>query len=423
MNLFVSAINAFLIVGVAFLIWRREEHAIRILFWPALTLKLLGGIALGLIYQEYYHSGDTFYFFDLAKARTDIFSHDPAGYFNLPWREAEGEWKGSARSIFFVNIIAIVNVLTDHNYWITSLWFSFVSFLGSLYLFKSVIRFFPDARPAAALAFLFFPSVVFWSSGVIKESLGLTALLVISGLYLKGMMRQRPGVIEFIFAAFSLWIVWNLKYYWMAVFLPVVVTSLAVHFTSIKLKIPSRWKLLFWWTLFLVLCLSVSLIHPNFYPERLLQVVIENNRAFTAISAPADVIRYDGLDANWASMIWNSPWALVSGLFRPFLWEAQTSLQWFVSVENLLLLALCLSSLTHVKDFIRAQNRLITLSVIVYVLLLCIFLALSTPNLGSLARYKVGFLPFLIFLITYKNRLASAIASLPVIKGLKKWFV
>ena len=120
-------------------------------------------------------------------------------------------------------------------------------------------------------------------------------------------------------------------------------------------------------------------------------------------------------------MIGNAPWALASGLFRPFLWEADTLLKLAVSLENVFILLLCIISLVRIREFLRAQNSLITLSVIVFVVLLCIFLALSTPNLGSLARYKVGFTPFLIFLVIYKNPLINYALSLPALGNLKKW--
>jgi len=318
--------------------------------------------------------------------------------------------------------VSIVAIVADGNYWITSLWFSFVSFVASWYVFKTVTRFFGDATSAAALAFLFFPSVVFWGSGVIKESVGLAALMVLSGVYLKTMMRVAPGVLELVLAVLSLWIVWNLKYYWISVFLPVVCTSLVVHGVSIRLNIPSRLKLSLWIILFFILCLGASLLHPNFYPDRILQVVIENNQAFVSHSDPDDLIHYGVLEPSWASIIVHSPWALISGLFRPFLWEADSLLKLVAALENGLVLVLCLSSFRRIEDFLRSQNRLITLSVMVYVFTLCVFLALSTPNLGSLARYKVGFLPFLIFILSYTNPLIHYVLSLPLAERVKKWF-
>ncbi len=399
----VSALNLVVMAGLAVFIWKKQDPHLRPLFWPALIFKLLAGVGLGLIYQYYYSTGDTFHFFDLAKEQARLFHIDTGSYLEGMWHDADGEWKGAARSIFFVKILSIVAILTDGNYWITSLWFSFLSFSGSLYIVGCIMRFFPGAKMATALAFLFFPSVVFWGSGVIKESVALAALLLLSGMYLKAMMNTSPRPTEFVLGLIGFWIVWNLKYYWIAVFLPVVITSLVVHFTSIRFKIPSRLKLYYWVVLFVVLCFGVSLLHPNFYPERFLQVVIESHQAFVKVSDPTDLIQYESLSAKWASVAVNSAWALISGIFRPFLWEANNGLKALVSLENLFIFLLCIGSLFRIKDFFKAQNRLITMSVMVYIVLLCVFLALSTPNMGSLARYKVGFLPFLIFLISYKN--------------------
>jgi hypothetical protein len=40
---------------------------------------------------------------------------------------------------------------------------------------------------------------------------------------------------------------------------------------------------------------------------------------------------------------------------------------------------------------------------LVYVLILAGLLTLSTPNFGTLVRYKVSFIPVFMFLILYKN--------------------
>jgi hypothetical protein len=50
--------------------------------------------------------------------------------------------------------------------------------------------------------------------------------------------------------------------------------------------------------------------------------------------------------------------------------------------------------------------------VITYSVLLCIFLALSTPNFGTLIRYRVGFLPFLLVLICRQSFLVRFLSKL-----------
>ena len=150
--------------------------------------------------------------------------------------------------------------------------------------------------------------------------------------------------------------------------------------------------------LFLVVCFGVTLIHPNFYLERFLQVLASNYHEFIQLSSPGNLVHYD-LQPTWWSVIYNSPLAISSGLFRPFIWEASNVLQVIVSIENLFVLTLTLAALFRLPSLKSSSYRLLIFSSIVYILILCLFLALSTPNFGTLARYKVGFQPFLIFIL------------------------
>ncbi len=384
----------------------------RKVFWPALILKLCAGIGLGLLYRYYYDGGDTFYFYSEAQDLANIFFSNTRDYVQFLFQHpaADSPEEGSLRTTFLVKVISVFAIFTGSNYWITSLWFSFISFLASFYLFKVVTKYFDQSGVAGALAFLFLPSIIFWSSGIIKESIGLAALFMIASIYLKIMKGEKWTIFGSLIVLVCLWIVWNLKYYWLAVFLPVVMTSLVCHYGFHYLKISSAYKLISWVALFLLLTLGISLTRPNFYLDRVLGVIAENYQAFTAISDRSDLIGYYHLSANWQSILLNSPWALFSGLFRPFVWEADNPLKIIISLENHLIFVLFITSLSRIKTFLIAPQKLLTLSVIAYTILLCIFLALSTPNLGSLSRYKVGFLPFFIFFISYQNPLIERLS-------------
>ena len=100
-------------------------------------------------------------------------------------------------------------------------------------------------------------------------------------------------------------------------------------------------------------------------------------------------------------MALNSPWALFSGLFRPVIFEANSFFQFVIGVENLILLGLSIFNLKYLSRLWHSSERLLIFGVIMYIGLLVIFLTLSTPNFGTLSRYRVGFLPFMIFLLLY----------------------
>ncbi len=60
-DLIVTPIWILIIYGVAYLIRPKVTDEVnRVYFIPALTVKIIGALAVGLIYQFYYGGGDTF---------------------------------------------------------------------------------------------------------------------------------------------------------------------------------------------------------------------------------------------------------------------------------------------------------------------------------------------------------------------------
>ena len=401
-------VHFIIIFFLCFLFWRRQDSQLQLYFWPALALKLTAGIALGLVYKYHYIAGDTFGFFEDATKLTELFWSTPGTYVNFLIADDESDHvyglllNTQSRSLFLVKIVSLVAICTRDNYWVTSLYFSLVSFWAGFLLFQKVSTVFPATKLAAAIAFLFFPSVVFWSSGIIKESLALTGLFVLVRVYITLLTNSKLSWWEYLLTPIATIIVWNLKYYWIAVFIPVGITTLLIHVITLRTKLRSSTRVLIWVATFLVVCFGVTLVHPNFYPENFLQVLMENYNQFIRISPQENVVHYQ-LEPTWASVIHNSPLALMSGFFRPFFWETHNPLQLVVSMENLFLFVLFLVALLKWRSIIESPQRLLIFSSVIYVVILCIFLALSTPNFGTLARYKIGFQPFLVFMLLAEN--------------------
>lgn len=228
----------------------------------------------------------------------------------------------------------------------------------------------------------------------------MTALFFISAVFLKLWMRERFSVWLIVLTLISAFVVFHLKYYYLAVFIPIAFASLIVRWFGNKFEIQHAAKQILIFVGILVIgFVLVTFLHPNFSPTKLLQVIVTNNRVFMEVCTPDDVIHFYNLEPTWTSMLINSPWAFVSGMFRPFVWEANTIFKFITGVENLIVLILFIISLRYVKDAFQSPNRILILATILYCTLLSIFLALSTPNFGTLARYGVGFLPFVVLLV------------------------
>jgi hypothetical protein len=411
-----SLLVSFFHIGLLFYlfqgIWKNEKTSLRIFFWPALVLKLTAGICLGLLYKYYYTIGDTFtYFEDGIKlsqlARTDILQ-----YIQFLW-SGDISFLGGVelqyqqpRALFFSKITSVFCLITVNNYWIIALYFSAIAFVSVWSLTKKIASLSSSAENAAVIGFLFFPSVVFWSSGLIKESLAMACLFFLSFIFLKVWMREKIDVGMWVLVIFSIWILWNLKYYYLAVFMPVVLTAVVVKFIVSYLKVESMFlKIILWCAVFFFPVCLMSILHPNFYPNVLMEVIVSNYNIFQSISAPEDLIHYGALEPTPISLLKNAPLALFSGFFRPFITEVHNPLQVFSALENLILLFFLGSAILGVKKIITTRYRMLLFSIVAYSMVLCIFLALSTPNFGTLSRYRVGFLPFLVFLLTIENPL------------------
>lgn len=402
MVIFIAIVHVVVIFAIAFQLYRGETRH-RVWFWPALAIKLIAGVCLGLIYIYYYSAGDTFtYFYEASKAagiaREDfpsylsfLFSNDAPGH---PFVMTD------SRALFFTRITSLFSLLTGDNYWAIGFYFSFFSFLGAWFLVKVISRNIPSVSSAAVVAFLFLPSAVFWTSGVLKESVAIAALYMLTALFLKVWFRESFRWWQMLLAPVLLWLLWNLKYYYAGVFLAVAGATLVYRWWFGQRHVAFAGREALTWVLTLIApAILVTFLHPNFNMDRLLTVVVENNAAYNALSAPGDAVNFYALEATPLSMLMNAPWALVSGLFRPFPWEASSVVQVAAGLENIVLLLLFLTCLFRAGQYVRSPHRLLMLAAMAYVFVLAVFLTLSAPNFGTLSRYRCGYIPLFAFIM------------------------
>jgi hypothetical protein len=396
----VGILNLFGLLFIAWWCWKKDTSSIKLFYWPALFFKVACGLLLGLLYTYYYTANDTFYFFESAvalsnKAHTNFFE-----YITALVEPDPRYFSGEARSLFCIKVISVVALLTHGNYWIASIYFSLLTFYAAWYITTLLVKNVPSVRMAAVIAFLFFPSAVFWSAGIIKESLAMAALFFLAAVVIKIWCKQRVNLLTYLVSAIAIWITWNLKYYYIGLFLPIVITALVVKWVAPILKVKYFSVELILFFLLLIIGLgAASFIHPNFNLSVIAEVVIKNNEEFVRVSSGENVIHYVDLHASVSSLLGNAPWALISGLYRPFIWESTSVIHALAACENLFLLILTGLALGHWRQSKRSEYRILVLAVLIYSIMLCIFLALSAPNFGTLARYKVGFLPFFVLIV------------------------
>lgn len=398
------------LLALGFMLWRRSAPPLRMFLWPAYLLKLAAGTGIGLLYSVYYSTGDTMHYFHDGMLLADLARHDAGTYLRFLWRtDIEADvWHAltlqEPRALFLSKVVSVFALFTASNYWVISGYFSCLAFAGSWYLVNVICRYNARYTLAAVLAFLFFPSVVFWSSGIVKESLAMASLYFLSAVFLSRWERISIPWFMWIVVPAAAWFLWMLKYYYCAALFPVMLTAVTVRWLYGNVKLLPRVAMpVVWLAVFIVPLAVAATVHPNFYPGRFLEVIVSNYEFYALFPDQTDRIYYPGLEATAGSIAVHAPKALFSGLFRPLPWEAHSLFQLAMASENCFLLAMVAMCLWNWRRLWPGADGVLVFSIVIYIVVLAVFLALSTPNFGTLSRYRVGFVPFLVFLAACRN--------------------
>lgn len=370
------------------------------MYWVSLFAKLLGVMVLSWMYLNYYEGGDTWHFFHGAVRFNQVATANFSNFFKLYlFNHYElvnnFEYVHQPRAALMLKLVGIVNILSGNNYWVTGMYFSLISFSG-VWVFAKWLKSQLNFGTVEMLIFLLWPSFVFWTSGVMKESVAISALLWAVYCYMR-IMDGKKNWLTIGFMGVSLAFLFAIKYYYGAVLIPI----LASHFVVSKTRFvkQANWKWMLAWAVVLSgFLIIISTLHPNFYWSRFLEVIVDNHDKFLVISDPVTLVHFDNLQPNWVSFALNMPKALFAGIFLPLDFKGNW-LYVLASLENWLLVVLMLFGLFTWNFKIDERYKLYVVAAITFIVIQSIFLSLSTPNLGTLLRYKSAFQPFLLTLI------------------------
>ncbi len=397
----------FLLLGwLSWQAYRRFINSpVRLYYFPALGLKLFAGIASGLLYYLYYGGGDTINYHHDASELASLALNDLSAYIKvMAGGEAEQLsliYSQEVRALLAAKIFSVFYLFTGSNYWVTACYVSFLSFLCLCLLVHRLVKGRPEMRKPAAIAFLVWPSFVFWTSGLLKESLAMVCIAFIVAAVLpylqegKKIPRLEAGVSVLLFI-----LLWKLKYYYAALLGPVLVCLLVVLWMGRNFAMKQVWM---WCTFILFLAGGILLatqLHPNLYLSRFLAVWVENYYLIVAASSDGGYVVYDQLEAGWGSVLQNAPEAIAAGLYAPLISADFTNPVKLIAIaENLLLLILSLIGITGWILEKKGNLSLPAFAVIIYVVAFALVIGIAAPNYGTLSRYRISYQPFFVLLI------------------------
>lgn len=435
-DLIVTPIVIFLVLAGAYAVRPRfTDEVTRKYFFPALLVKIFGALALGFIYQYYYSGGDTYNFHTHGSRHIwEAFWDSPEKGVKLLFGSTSstgGVYDYASKIVFYrdpssyavIRVAAFFDLFTFSAYSATAILFAVLGFFGAWLLFLTFYSKYPEMHRGLAVACLFVPSVFFWGSGVLKDTLVLAALGAGTYLINQIFIERKPTAWRILMLAAALYTIFQIKVFVLQAFVP---AALIWVFAARIVSIPStivRWLL--------VPFMATIVIGSAFLAVR--EIGAKDKRyALENLANTARVTAYDirfwtgkdagsgytlgELDGSFESMFRLAPAAINVTLFRPYFWEVVNPLMFFSALESF-----CFLLLTVYIFFLflfRPTWRVVdgnSLFALVYSLSFAFAVGVSTYNFGTLSRYKITLMPFYaLALVIVFSQLNSA-RKLPVL--------
>ncbi len=400
-----------------FLIYRFSALQFRS-FRPFIThlvfnLKFASGILVWLVYTFYYKdvtNNDVHKFYNDALVLHeaafespgvffDLLSHDESvKFFKDEYRHYTLRMKNWERNFddapfnenrTIIRLNALLMFLSLKTYLVHILFFCFFSLAGWVLITNCIFRFTETRNAILALPVLFLPSVLFWTSGVMKEALLIFGLgLVIHGILcfknLKSVLIVTGGVVVVLFT----------KFFVLLCLLPAVVSFLLFRGKHSALFITVKY--VFVSGLLFFIAVNIHSVIPSINPVQVLirkQTHSIKEAEYYKAGSMIDIPELE--DNSWSILegavngIWNT-------IFRPYLWESENIMMVASAAENLFVVFFLLMCFSFRK---RKQITQVNLIFFLITLSLSYFAVtgMCTPVLGNLVRYKTPVLPFFIF--------------------------
>ncbi len=405
-----------------------DENPAYRFFILAFFAKVLFGVIFTFIYLFYYKGGDSISYFWSSRALGRLVLIDPSAAFSIIFFDdrtfttwgaftSYTSWplynffflKGDSAGVFRFTAPFMV---IGFNYWLPSLLLLNTFFFRGIWKFYLLVcKFYPDNTKWNAISVLFIPSVLFWGSGVMKDSFTLAcSLWLVTNIYYC-FIEPKRFFTNFLMLILNAIIILTLKpYIFVALLPPAMFWASYLYIKKINnkvVRILAAPSLLLGGIAFGFLILSLSQSKLGVYGSSsgaLKQAQIVQQDLVRSEQYGTNFYDIGKFDASVSGVLIKAPAAIIAGLFRPFIWEARNIVTIFSGIENAIILLLTLYLLFRIG--IRAVYKVIIkepliLFSLIFSILFAFSVGLATANFGALVRYRILAIPF--FLVSIVN--------------------
>ena len=395
-----------------------------------LLAKIYGGLLFALIYLFYYGGGDTVVYWMDAEVLATLITSEPKCYFNIMIGDSRVLWYycfDLSRNIPIhylrdVQAYAVTRFtspfafLTVDSFLGCTILISWVSFGGIWRLYLVFCEEYPELTKQLAIAFLFIPSVLFWGSGIMKDTFTFTAACWMTASVYGLLLKRRNVVRNSIYMLFAIYVMVAMKPYIFVALLPGCL--IWITFNRIQSIGNQMIRIMAAPVIMMVGLIGAAAVFSqassNLGDYGAVDTIMER-----AIATQEDLKRdaYKGnsfdigtIDPSAGGMLRKAPVAIFAGLFRPTLLDVRNPVMAISALENTALMLFLLYILFRVGPLGFAGHvfsRPMILFSFVFAIFFSFAVGLTTSNFGSLVRYKIPALPFFLaslYMIRYNQQ-------------------
>jgi hypothetical protein len=305
-------------------------------------------------------------------------------------------------ALFVARLFVPLYLLSFKSFIVMSMLLAWICYSGIWRLFTLFCNQFPDLQKQFAISILFIPSVVFWGSGLLKDTVTLSAVGWYTFHFYFFFIKKKYKFSSILFIGIASFLLIGIKPYIFFALLPGSLIWLSnERLVSVKSKILKFVAAPFFIFIGIGLSFLVLLQMDDFLGQYAIDNVLE--RA-VIVNLDQKQEYYGGnsfdigeFDANIGSMLGKAHLAIAATLFRPYLWDARNPVMLLSALENTYILLLTLFLLIRLKfmGFFRliGKNPLVLFSVL-FSLFFAFSVGIATSNFGSLVRLKIPCIPF-----------------------------
>jgi len=397
-----------------------------------LFAKIAGAISICLVYAYHYKGGDTVTYKITASAIINLLQKDPRmfwdvvihgntpenySYFDMNTGYPAFRWNDQYAIFTSILVIPVV-MLGFKSFMVSAVLLAWICYSGVWKIYLLFCEEFPAIRKELAISVLFIPSVLFWGSGLLKDTITLAAVGWYLYSFYRFLIQRKYNPLHALAIFISAFILLGIKPYIMFALVPGSLIWLTNRWLSV---IENRALKVIFFPVFYLFGVSIALYALTTLKDSLGEYALDTVVEKAAITQDdmkqtyyrGNTFDIGGFEPTVLGMLGKAHIAIGAALFRPTLLDVKNVFMLFAALENTYMLLLTIVLLIKLKffDFFKMIiNHPLLLFAVLFSLFFAFATGLSISNFGSLVRLRIPCLPFYVsalFILRYLYEIKS----------------